>query len=559
MLNLSKELKEMNALIEEYKAAQDNIATVVSEIDSLTRQYQSKKIGFSDYDGSLKVICSGKTKEEVLLSYRNYSLAMASRLLDLNSAIARKTSKVNITALKLGARGEKKAKGKMLPSLSDLEFPEIEIPKIEAVKASPEPIEEPLPVMEEVEPEPVKVEELIPQVDLTPPSKPVAPIAPAPKPVSGDMDMSGGMFSKKFWASLKDRSSGRKGIGKTSIMPSILDYEKSFHDDGAVSKADILDPYLLEKQIKELKSLITKRKPEVYKANTLGFLANMTVRTISIYFIERYPDFFRAVYKKIRYANLKILANTYINIVFFITLVCSILSFPVMTVIFAFQGGPAYLILLKILAGIIAATLGVFFLGIYYPSMIASSRNRSIKTNLPFAIDHMSSVIASGVTPATMFKLISSSSEYGEISVEFEKVTNYVDFFGYDIVTALKAVGLTTPSEDFKEFIDGFVSTIETGGDMKQYLSQKSAEALLNYRLERQKYLESLSTYSDIYTGLLIAAPLFFITTLALVAAFNGKIGGMSVTTLMVLGTYVVIPLMNFVFLVFLELNQPEI
>ena len=132
-------------------------------------------------------------------------------------------------------------------------------------------------------------------------------------------------------------------------------------------------------------------------------------------------------------------------------------------------------------------------------------------------------------------------------------------FFGYDILTAIKAVSLTTPSENFKEFLDGFVSTIETGGDLKSYLSQKSSEALLNYRLERQKYVESLSTYSDLYTGVLIAAPLFFVTALSLVSVLGGSIGGMSVNSIITLGTYLIIPALNLVFLIFLELNQPEI
>jgi large subunit ribosomal protein L7/L12 len=46
----------------------------------------------------------------------------------------------------------------------------------------------------------------------------------------------------------------------------------------------------------------------------------------------------------------------------------------------------------------------------------------------------MSSVISSGVNPSVMFKMISSSREYGEISYEIEKVINYIEFFGYDDV-----------------------------------------------------------------------------------------------------------------------------
>ena len=374
-----------------------------------------------------------------------------------------------------------------------------------------------------------------------------------------------GMLSKEFLNYIfKGKEAKRKKdtfLGETKISPTILSYEdrERIEESLNVSKADVLNPYLLGKQVTELKTLISKNEPEIYRANTLGYVSNVTVRKLGIYFIEKYPDFFKSVYKSVRHANIRVLANTYINIIFFITLLAGIASFPVLITFFAFQGSNFFFALLNALffSGLVAAT--VFWLGSYYPNVKAKARRRSINTNLPFAIDHMASVISSGVSPAIMFKLISNSEEYGEISVEIEKVNNYIEFFGYDILTALKAIALTTPSQDFKEFIDGFVSTIETGGDLKEYLEQKSSESLLNYKLERQKYVESLSTYSDIYTGVLIAAPLFFVTALSLVSAFGGTLGGIPVNTLITLGTYVMIPLLNIVFLVFLEVNQPEV
>jgi flagellar protein FlaJ len=186
-------------------------------------------------------------------------------------------------------------------------------------------------------------------------------------------------------------------------------------------------------------------------------------------------------------------------------------------------------------------------------------RRRSINTNLPFAINHMAAVSASGVAPVKMFKLISGSKEYGEVSAEIEKIVNYVEIFGYDIITALKAVAATTPSYQFKDFFEGMISTTQTGGDIKSYFSQKAEEAMLNYKLERQKYTETISTYSDIYTGILIAAPLFFVAALSLVSLLGGKIGGMDVNIIIVLGTYVIIPFLNIAFLTFLEITQPEI
>ena len=94
---------------------------------------------------------------------------------------------------------------------------------------------------------------------------------------------------------------------------------------------------------------------------------------------------------------------------------------------------------------------GITFAFFYmFPNFKIKNRIRSINTNLPFAIDHMSSVASSGVSPTTMFKLIAESKEYGEVSVELEKVSNYIEFFGYDVVTSMRSVSSITPSKELK-------------------------------------------------------------------------------------------------------------
>ncbi|MEK6854056.1 MAG: hypothetical protein AABX60_01855, partial [Nanoarchaeota archaeon] len=65
--------------------------------------------------------------------------------------------------------------------------------------------------------------------------------------------------------------------------------------------------------------------------------------------------------------------------------------------------------------------------------------------------------------------------------------------------------------------------------------------------------------YSDIYTGLLIAAPLFFVASMALVNMLGGTLGGIGVDVVMAVGAYLIIPLLNIGFIVFLQVTQPEV
>jgi flagellar protein FlaJ len=304
--------------------------------------------------------------------------------------------------------------------------------------------------------------------------------------------------------------------------------------------------------------MIKQKQLKLYNPTLLGTVANVSVRDISYSLVDLFPEFFRQLYNNMRLANIKILSNTYVNMMVFSTIIVSLVSLVVLPTIFFLQGSTLLMALLKaLLMAIIAGA--ITFLAFYtYPIMKIKERRRSIKTNLPFALNHMAAVASSGVPPNVLFKLIASSKEYGEICIESEKINQFVTIFGYDLLSAMKTVAETTPSKDFKDFLDGMISTIETGGNLQEFLGEKSKEELLNYELDRQKYTETIATYSDIYTGLLIAAPLFFVAALSLISILGGGIGGVSVDVIISVGTYIALPVLNILFLVFLEITQPE-
>ena len=55
----------------------------------------------------------------------------------------------------------------------------------------------------------------------------------------------------------------------------------------------------------------------------------------------------------------------------------------------------------------------------------------------------------------------------------------------------------------------------------------------------------------------LMSWSLFFVVALSLVSMLGGTIGGFEINVLILLGGYVIIPLLNILFLVFLEATQP--
>ena len=133
-----------------------------------------------------------------------------------------------------------------------------------------------------------------------------------------------------------------------------------------------------------------------------------------------------------------------------------------------------------------------------------------------------------------------------------------MSLFGLDVISALRDVKSRSPSKEFKDFLEGLTTTIQSGGSMKRYLKEEARSAMFNYRLNREKYTQMISIYADFYTALLIAAPLVMITILAILNMIGGTVFGLPTDLLIKLGIFVFIPLLNVLFLAFLQMTQPS-
>ncbi len=262
--------------------------------------------------------------------------------------------------------------------------------------------------------------------------------------------------------------------------------------------------------------------------------------------------------EKLSLANMKILLRTYLAMIytvsFFISIFTSIISFNILR---GFIGATQALIY-SFMIFVFTFSVSTIF-GILYPSMKAEERKRNIETNLPFAIIHIASIASSGVPPGKIFKLLTDYTEYGAVAEETKKITRNIELLGMDVTSAIREVAKTTPSENFRLFLSGFASTIDTGGDLYSFLRTEAEKALFEYRMKREKYFKLISTYADIYTALLIVAPFFFIAVLAMMSLIQGTLWGLRIEDIIFLATFVILPFINILFLLWIHFKQPEL
>ncbi len=276
--------------------------------------------------------------------------------------------------------------------------------------------------------------------------------------------------------------------------------------------------------------------------------------------IKLAPEYFKPLEEVIKLANIGVIYEVYVGRMIFLSLFSFIAIFIYMSFMLIYIGNlPIWFSVPG--AFFIASLIAVGIIAIFhsYPYQVMSSKKTSIENNLPFALNHMAAVAASGVPPAVIFRLLAGVKEYGQIADEAAQIVRNMETFGMDMITAIKQVADRTPSTKFREFLYSIISTIETGGDLKRFLKTATQESLFEYRLRRERYLQTLSTYADFYTAVLIAAPLFFISILSVMAMIGGTIMGMSILDAMQLGIYFFIPLLNIVFIAFIHFTQPAV
>jgi len=205
---------------------------------------------------------------------------------------------------------------------------------------------------------------------------------------------------------------------------------------------------------------------------------------------------------------------------------------------------------------VLAAATGAFFA--FYPAQVASGIRRSIDANLPFALAQMSAVASSGIPPEHMFELLAEFREFGKITGEARQIVRNVNTFGMSSLMAITEVASRTPSARFKQVLQGITSTTEKGGNLAEFLRSMADKALFDYRIQREKYLKSLSTYADIYTAVLVAAPLILLSVLGILNIIGGDILGLGITEFIFLITWVIMPSMNLMFLLFIQFTYPS-
>lgn len=269
-----------------------------------------------------------------------------------------------------------------------------------------------------------------------------------------------------------------------------------------------------------------------------------------------YPQF-QELHVQLKKGGVLIAFKAYVAFMVLISIIAFAVSIPVSFILLPLLLHFPFLSVLNFaftLVIAVSAALVTMLIMYIYPGLKSSSRKAPIDKNLPYITNFLTLLSSSNVPPSIIFESMAKIDSLKEVRLEFSNIIRDIGLFGNDLMSSIVENAKLTPNDTLGEILEGYVATVRTGGNPTEYL-KITTEAVTKERMGKlDMMLESLSAMAEIYIMMLVAAPLLFIVlfvTLGMIGSSN--IGGLSMSLVLYLLTYLGIPILGAIMMVIMS------
>jgi archaeal flagellar protein FlaJ len=287
-----------------------------------------------------------------------------------------------------------------------------------------------------------------------------------------------------------------------------------------------------------------------------------TIKDLSFKFFGRSLEPFVGYFDSIKYdllrANLGFSLTEYVYSMFFTLMVLFVLEFPTIVVITSIvlkDAAMAFLLSFTLTTVVLLLVFSLFYM---YPSMASGKRKKSIEATLPFGTTYLATIASSGAPPIAMFKIMSQFPEYGELSKETGKIYRDVEAFGMDLLGSIRKTAARTPSDELKELLWGMDTVLSSGGNMADFLHEKSKGFISEYKRRLEQYSRTLSLLIEVYLTIVLVGSIFFIIMTALMSILGGGGDAMGMLFLQFMVIFIALPCASLGFIGLLKTISPS-
>jgi flagellar protein FlaJ len=221
-------------------------------------------------------------------------------------------------------------------------------------------------------------------------------------------------------------------------------------------------------------------------------------------------------------ADIAMVYKEYYSMVLMNIIVGFISAFVSVLIFYLIVPHPITALIMLVISCVVPIGIGLYYISL--PASKAKIRGKKIDRYLPYATNFINTMSVAGISPAEIFEALANVELYGEIQKEAQKITTEINMMGIDAITALKNAITISPSEKFKEFIQGILAVIQSGSELGPYFERCVEKYMTKDLVDRKKNLESLAIMAESFVVTVIAFPLFLVIIISVMGLTSGGI-----------------------------------
>ncbi|MEM3886375.1 MAG: type II secretion system F family protein [Candidatus Methanomethylicia archaeon] len=299
-------------------------------------------------------------------------------------------------------------------------------------------------------------------------------------------------------------------------------------------------------------------------ANFKGFCYNLFG-----FFGDKFASIFPWIDKWIEVSGLKIHPSVYFSITSFILILSTFPSIlfillvfiaflqidlpqPLFNLFYSLSFLPIPLVIFLIILPLI-----VFSLSLFLPIFISKSKIYGFELELPYLSAYLTIMVSSGLSLYRGLKRVMNSKVFSRAGMYVSEVEVSSIAKGIDPLYILEDFASKISVKGFKELVSGYISTLRSGGDVADYVYNRT-EILFQEMLSRVKAVaDRLGLLMEALITVLclggIGLNLFFICSMSMsdvlgIPAMNGDI--------FFIFSFILLPLINIIFIYFADSTQ---
>ena len=150
-----------------------------------------------------------------------------------------------------------------------------------------------------------------------------------------------------------------------------------------------------------------------------------------------------------------------------------------------------------------------------------NKQKKKIERELPYFITIVTLLATSGLGPYFIFQKIREFNLLPTIRAESEKILKRIDLLGIDPLTAMNQAKDRSSAKALGEFLGGYVSSIQSGGNVINYLKSKMSSVFERYAETEKQSISKVQALIEAYMTIQVVVLALYIMVTSIGPTMN--------------------------------------